>query len=381
MLISNKSSFDVDALALNLVEWANIAASTPPAYLGAGITEPLVLPKIPIGSSSNPVLGRMMDGKGLMLNCDLKDLGIKKSLPKVYERTLARRIFDKLGDERGTITTYDGIVNARGSGNYMDTMWSKSSTTTTAVSWASLYRTSGMPAAGTYTAIPTGASLNNTNTSSLLLGVPNPSGSNVAYLASVGSIAAQQINMYQFVDLLVACGSISLTSASAQTVSSAALTRYTTGAGVYITLEVTTAAGSTAQNATVSYTNQATTSGKSTGAQGMAASAIVQRLVPTTGNPWMPLASGDYGVQAVASITMSAANSAGAVALNIAKPLMFMPGLVSNTYGERDTSIELSTLIPLAQESGGSLGCLVLYILPNTTSTGILSPVVRTIWG
>ena len=381
MLVSPKSAFDVDQLAMNLAEWGAMAAAMPPAFMGAEIHEPMILPKIPIGRSSLPRVGHMMDGRGLLLDCDLKDLGIKKKIPHVYERTLARRLWDKLGDDRATITTYDGIVSARGSGQYVDGIWSKASLTTTAVSWSSMYMDTGMPTAGTYTAIPTGATLNNTNTASLLLGVPNPTGSNTAYLASVGAIAGQQINMYQFVDLLVGCGSISLTSASSQTVSSAALTRYTTGAGVYITLEVTTAAGSTAQNFTGTYTNQAGTSGQSTGAQGMATSAIVHRLVPTTGMPWMPLAAGDYGVQAVASVQFSAANSAGAVALNIAKPLVFMPGMVSNVYGEKDTSVELSTLQQLATESGGSLGCLVLYILPNTTSTGIMSPVIRTIWG
>lgn len=381
MLISPKSRYDVDALARNLAVLARQAAAMPPAYMGAGIHEPCIAPRAAIGQSSNGSIGKMLDGKGLLLEGDLKDLGILRPIPHVYERTLTRRLYDKLGDERGAITTYDGIVNARASSNFYDTVWGKASITTVASAWSSMYRAGGFPAAGTYSNIPSGAAKNSSDAGGLMLGFPNPSGGNSAYLATVGMIAGQQVNCFLFVDLLVAAGNILLTTASAQTVTPTALTRYTTGAGVYMTFEVTTAAGGTAQNVTVSYTNQAGTSGQSTGAVALTASAIVQRLEPVGAGLPMALASGDYGVRTLATVTMSGTNTGGPIALNLFKPLAFIPGLVANVYGEKDTTITLDTLVPMPVDGSGNVGCVALYVLPNTTSTGICTPTLRGIWG
>jgi hypothetical protein len=104
------------------------------------------------------------------------------------------------------------------------------------------------------------------------------------------------------VDLLVAAGNIVATSAAAQTVNTTALTRYTTGAGVMATLEVTTQTSATAHNVTINkYTDQDGNTLNTTGAQTAQAAAtanIVQRLVPVdTGSPFFSLASGDYGIR------------------------------------------------------------------------------------
>jgi hypothetical protein len=379
VLIPRKTPRDVDAIARNLATLGLQAANLPPAFMGAGIKEPVFAPA-GIGLSSPGVIGHVLDGKGLYVDFDLKKLGINKPIPHVYERTPFMRLKELLLDDAAAITTYDGIIAARGAGNYYDPLWGKISYTTVANTWSSLYRATGTPGAGTYSATP-GAKKDATDAAALSLGVPAP-GSNTQYLISFGAQAAQQINWFQLVDLLVCVGTISVTSTSAQTVSSAALTRYTTGAGVYMTFEVTTALGSTAGNITVSYTNQANTSGQSSGAQAMTTSAIVQRLLPITIGYACPLASGDYGVRAVASTTMSAANSAGVIALNIFKPLAFLPGLSANVYGEKDTSITVDGLVPLPLDSGSNqVGCLALYALTNTTSTGICNIGLRTVQG
>lgn len=381
MLISKKSYFDVDSLARNLASMGKQASQMPPAYAGAGIREPIFAPRARIGAGANDHIGYVLDGKGVYVNTDLKSLGILKPIPHVYERTPYMRLLDVIGDERGAITTYDGIISARGSGNYYDPLWGKASSTTVAANWSSVYRATGNPSAGSYSATP-GATKDSTDAGALTLGFPQPSGGNSAYLLSFGMAAAQQLNWLCIADLLCAVGSISVTSASAQTVSSATLTRYTTGAGVWMSFEVTTALGSTAGNITVSYTNQTGTSGRSTGAQAMTASAIVQRMLPITIGLPCPLQSQDYGVKAVSTTTMSAANSAGVIALNLFKPLGFIPGLVANVYGEKDTTITIDSLVPLVADSSTSnVGCLTAYVMPNTTSTGIMSLVIRGCWG
>lgn len=380
MLISKHSAYDVDQLARNLASMALQASMMPPAFASHGISEPIIAPRAPVGASRHSRLGRILDGKGIYLDADLKDFGIHKPIPHVYERTPLRRIFDVVGDEVGAITTYDGIIAARGAGNYYDPLWGKLSTTTVANQWTSLYRTAGTPAAGAYTTTP-GATKDSTDAGSLLLGFPAP-GSNSAYLLSIGMMAAQQINWLAVCDLLCAVGSIIVTSASSQTVSSAALTRYTTGAGVWMSFEVTTALGTGAASITATYTNQAGTGSRSTGTQLMTPSAIVQRMVPITIGLPTQLQSGDSGVRAVASTIMSATMTAGAVALNLFKPLAFIPGLVANVYGEKDTTITIDSLVPLVVDSGTSnCGCPVAYVMPNTTSTGIMSLVLRGVYG
>ena len=371
---------DVDTLAEHLARAGALAHSMPPAWEGAGVSEPFHgLDKF-FDASETPV-GHVLDGKGLLVGCDLKALGITKPIPHVYEKSLFSRLRDTLHDDRAAITTYDGIIAARASGQAYDMMVSKLTTTTVANQWSSIFRAGGVPAGvGTYANIPGGAALDCTNAGALNLGMPNISGSNLEYLLTFGAISIQQINMFLLVDLLVAAGNILATVNTSQTVNSTALTRYTSGAGVYMTFDVTTALGSTASNLTATYTNQAGAGSKSTGAQALNASAIVQRLQPVVLGPQISLAAGDYGVQSVQSVVMSAANSAGVLAVNLYKPLVFMPGIVAAIYAERDSTTTVDGLVQIAT-AAGVCGCLAAYVLTNTTSTGITIICLRSCFG
>lgn len=372
MLISKKSNnFNVDFLGENLARMALIARNMPPAYLGAGIREPIV-------SHGGGVLGHVLDGKGIYLDTDLKSLGIKGRIPHVFERSRTQRILDKLGGEDGAITTYDGIVNARAAGNMSDFVASKASYTTVANVWSTPYRSAGLPAAGSYASTP-GAVKDRTDAGALSLGLATP-GSGTDYLLSFGCVAAQQLNMIMVVDMLVAVGNIVATSLVAQTVSSAALTRYTTGAGVNATMEVTTQLGATPANHTMSYTNQAGTAAQTSTSNAMTVSAIIQRLQTATIGPQIQLASGDFGVQAVSTSTLSASMAAGAYAMILYKPLLFLPGLVANLYGERPTSSMIDGLVQLPTASS-QIGCLVPLFYTNTTSSGVATMTLRTCYG
>lgn len=373
MLITPKRHYDVDTIAQNLALMASWAKNGPDAYrVDASCKTPVIGP--------NGIIGYMLDGVGLALNTDLKDLGIHKPLPNVIERTPLARFLDKIGDERGAITTYDGIVAARAAGSMSDCIASKTSYTTVANVWSSAFRAAGVPAAGTYTNIPSGAALDATNAGSLALLLAPPTSGNKDYLLTFGFQAGQQINCILLVDILVAAGNILATVNTSQTVSSTALTRYTGGVGVYMTFDVTTAIGTTASNLTVTYTNSAGTGSRSSGAQAMTTSAIAQRLQPNTTSPYCPLQSGDAGVQSVQSVQLSAAMSAGVMALNLFKPLVMMPGIAANIYAERPMSSTLDGLVEL-QNVSLVLGCLAPYIFTNTTSTGTLNMKLGTCWG
>lgn len=367
--------YDPDILAKNLAYSAWLARKMPPAWDGARISQPLALP-------DGNVIGLMLPGKGLKLHADLKDLGITKPIAGVYQDSLTRRLIDLLGDERGAITTYDGIIAARCGGNGNDVAMFKSSVTTVAAAWHSLSSVSGgLPGAMSYTNIPGGAAHTRANAGAWSLGMSNPGGSNKKYLLTLGWSAVQQVNMLMLVDLLVAAANISCNSGSSPyTINTTALTRYTSGAGVMMTFEVTTALSGTADNVNVSsYTNQAGTGSHATGAIALTTSAIVGRLLPIATGPFVALQSGDYGVKSVETITMSGANT-GVLCLNLYFPLAFCPGVGPNAYTERDSTIQIDGITELVTASS-SLGCLTVYVLPNTTSTGIVNMFVRTCEG
>jgi hypothetical protein len=117
---------------------------------------------------------------------------------------------------------------------------------------------------------------------------------------------------------------------TAQTLTGTPTLRYTNGVGVRPYWVQTSTAGATGQNISLSYTNQAGTSGRSMPVTvAMTASAIVGHIshagvAANNYGPFLPLASGDTGVQNVASVTFSAANT-GTGALVLAREIARIP--------------------------------------------------------
>jgi len=400
---------DCDILARNLSMWAQFAMAMPASWDRAGVS-------IPIAAADGSYLGRMLPGRGIYVDCDLVEIGIRRAIGGVFEYSRTQRLIerwtrrrergelrntllkqgiqirgtvaDRLFDERGAISTYDGIINARATGQANDVSVAKSSFTTVANSWSSTWQAGGNPAAGTYTAIPGGSAPSYGTTGSLSYGLFNPSGGASKYLLTFGFTSAQTINIGLLVDLLSAAGNISANSTSAQTVNSTAITRNytpqagaTPGPGVMMSFDVTTALGSTASNLTVTYTNQSGTASRTTGSLAMTASAIAQRLQPAGFGPTAQLQSGDYGVQSVQTVTFSAAMGAGVVALNLFFPLAFVPGVAANAWIERDSTVQIDGVTQLVTDGSGNCGCLNLYIFPNTTSSGLIVASMRTCAG
>lgn len=396
---------DVDQIARQLGYLGRLGRSMPPAWDAARVS-------VPVCGPQGEWIGRVLPGRGLYVDFDLsRTIGTRRPIPYVFERTPVMKLqdaFRRLGSEAwaerraiasvalvglaacfpkllpgvlyGVVTQYDGIISARGAAN--DIALSKTSITTVASVYSSLYRAGGFPVAGTYTNIPGGAAHSRASTGAWSLGLKNPTAPNKKYLLTLGYTSSSNLNMLMLIDLLVAAGNINANATGNQTINSAALTRYTDGAGVLMTFEITTALGATPSNLTVnSYTNQAGTAARSTSAIAMTPSGIVQRLEPAALGPFMELQSGDYGVRSVETLAFSAAMGAGVVALNLYFPLAFIPGLGANVYLERDSTIQIDGLTELVQTSGGVLGCLAGYILANGTSSGVLTAFMRTAEG
>jgi len=138
--------------------------------------------------------------------------------------------------------------------------------------------------------------------------------------SAVGLVAGSLI-LY---DRLVHQGGLSGVTTGAQTTNlpTSALTRQTTGVGVELWLEIYTLIGVTGTTVTASYTNTVPTSGRTTKATSWGNTGFreAQRVIP------LPLAIGDNGVTAVASVTNAATTgTAGAFGVTLAYPLVVLP--------------------------------------------------------
>ena len=103
---------------------------------------------------------------------------------------------------------------------------------------------------------------------------------------------------------------------------------------------------------TASYTNQAGTSGRTTTSVNFWSGGLGQATVPPTANQvqFLPLQSGDYGVRAVASVTLSASTlTAGNFGVFLFKPLATTTRGI-NSAMENDYIIQTSSL-PEIQDS------------------------------
>ncbi|MBI3679057.1 MAG: hypothetical protein HY235_01405 [Acidobacteria bacterium] len=279
---------------------------------------------------------------------------------------------------QNAITSYDGIISARGSGNAEDEVFVKT-TATGGVSgvWYSILRSAGLPASISPGAIPGGSVMNRASTGAAPLLNP-ATGSKYLLTFGVSVPSVTGFSAILLADILVAAANISANTISAQTVNTAALTRYTPGAGVMMILAVSTALGATASNVTISYTNSSGASGRSTGAIAMTASAGVGRLQPGAGGFLIPLQSGDVGVQSVQTATFSAAMGAGVLDLYLFKPLVLIPTVAANTFIERDSTVQIDGLTELVVGTDSQAGCLGCFALTGGATTTTLTGFLRT---
>jgi hypothetical protein len=387
---------NVDLIAEEMIGWGKMARTMPRSYDAASVT-------YRVNTNEGADLGRMLPGRGFMSKVPLRSLGIHRQPPHVYDPSRFMRIRDAVqryafrhgifDTERGAITTYDGIIAARGAGNAQDIAFVKTTITTTANIWYTLWHAGGQPPAGTYlaTTAPTDANLDRTNAAALSTFLTNPTSPARKYLLSFGFAAGQQINMLILVDVINHGGAYRLSVTSAETVTTPTITgqrQYSTGTGVgnLVTLICATAGTpGTASTSILQYVNQA---GSNTNAPtlNVTNSAILADViwpacvaVTTTASFFVPLASGDTGVQAVKQHTASVAGT-GTLAHQVFFPLSFMPGISAGAYVERDSTIQIDGITELVQASN-VLGHLTCYVLPNTTSTGVTTGFMRTAAG
>ena len=168
-------------------------------------------------------------------------------------------------------------------------------------------------------AAPGGTARNPTNATMGALPFTDPTGGRAKYLCG-GYAYTNNFGAMTLYDRLADYRGLSGTSTSAQNTTSLAVNRYTgtESIGNQIWLEIYTIVGATATTATVSYTNQAGTSGRTSKAVVFGGTARRE----ATRHIRVPLADGDTGVRSVESVTLAATTGmAGDFGVTIAREI------------------------------------------------------------
>jgi hypothetical protein len=213
----------------------------------------------------------------------------------------------------------------------------KSFTIASGTDWTSAWLGTGAPPVG---AAPSGAASICNRATTGALAQTNPSGELWALLrrfelapATVGITSAA----IMVIDRLAHKGGLDGTLNTAQTVSTPALTRYTSGVGVRAAIEIYTSIGATGTTATMAYDGDSGTGHTSQPiVVGGAGFSNLGRFLP------MSVAAGDSGVKAVSTVTLAASTAtAGNFGVTLYKPLLLMNvGLGSNDWGTKEDALD-----------------------------------------
>ncbi len=255
-------------------------------------------------------------------------------------------------------SSMDDLVNEITSGKFNRADWNKitGGSAYTAGRWYDFSGLAGTPVANAFagTALAWRTCDETTGNGTQIFGLPHggnvsPDTKHVLNVSAITSVATGVPAQLMLVDLQGYWPGITNNSATAQTLTGTPSLRYTNGAGCRLFWVQTAAAGATAQNIAMSYSNTVPTSGRALPVTvAMTASAISTHISHsgTAANnygPFLPLASGDTGVSTVATVTFSAANT-GTGALCLARPLLTLPLTTVSVAAERDLLNQLPSL-------------------------------------
>lgn len=227
-------------------------------------------------------------------------------------------------------TTLDDLINAITNGQTDNVCWNKNSTAPIAVGvWHSTWAEQGVPGAGSTDSGGTqyvngsGGSGASANVGGFGFNTINVSPQGRIATASI--VHSSQIDSVIIADRLCAIGPVTVTSTGSKTLTTMpALPRYTSGLGVEVWLEVTTAFTTTAGSFFLnSYTNPAGTAAQNATSARLATAISATIKVGDMIGPF-PLLPGDNGVKALASFQVNVAPAAGAVNVVLIKRLPTM---------------------------------------------------------
>jgi hypothetical protein len=233
-------------------------------------------------------------------------------------------------------TSFDALVYARSSLGYgQDLDFQKTATFSPSAAgqnWT-LWAAGGLPAAGVYTgAAATAAQCTDATTGGIAF--TNAGTGRNLFAHSLSALCTSGTGTLILWDRLLYYPGLSHAPAATALTNGVALPRYTTGAGVYAFLEVTTALGAAAHTCDLTYTDQGGNAGATTGAQTIIVSSAAERIPHAF--RYFPLASGDTGIRSVQTVTFAGAGATGTSALVLAKRLAVIPIGTANVASVQD---------------------------------------------
>lgn len=256
-------------------------------------------------------------------------------------------------------TSIDDMVAEITAGKFNRADWNKitGAAAYTAGRWYDMSALGGTPIANAWagTSLTWTTCTETTGNGTQIFGIPN--GGNVSTdtkhllnAAAITAVATGVPSQLMLVDMQGYYPGINMNVATSQTLLGTPTLRYTNGVGIRAALVVVTTTGVTAHNISMTYTNSAGTGSRTLPVTvAGTASAITPHITHagTAANnygPFLPLASGDVGIQSVQSIQLSAASGAGTAALVLYKPLMTIPLTTATVASERDFVNQIPSL-------------------------------------
>lgn len=262
--------------------------------------------------------------------------------------------------------SYNDIINALSvNGQGQERFWSKPGITTVA---AGIYdyamQTTGIPGPG----YVVGTALTGRAILSTTAGMPafaNPTGPAQEHLLLVGAGSTVSLGVLMLYDRLIEYpfnGTVtSGTFTQPGTFPPRDAAGTVNGAGVLMFVENTNATASTTPTLNITYTNQAGTTGRTTGAIALIGAAQ-HRLAQN--QLWWPLAAGDSGVRSVQSYALSATATSTLLNIVLCRPLAFIPVPSGNTWVERDLVLQVASMPRLFDNTA-----LCMALIANTTTS------------
>jgi hypothetical protein len=278
------------------------------------------------------------------------------------------RVIPSFEQANMTITTRDQLINALGNNSSRLVLDKASLAAQVAGVYASLWRATGQPAQAaipTTPAAPTSATLG-------AIGFPNqtaPAESYLAYLFATSSNSAQSLEIH---DRLAHNGGLVFNVTTAQTISGLDLATLGVSANrigdanysdVQWWLEVYTAGGATASNATINVTFDDASTGN-LGALAVGGTLGASRLYGL--NILRTTAQQGKNIKGINSVTLSASTgTAGNFGFTATRPRTVLDMPLANKVNVADWAL-------LGLPSVPNDSCLQCIVLPSTTSTGTL---------
>lgn len=259
------------------------------------------------------------------------------------------------------ITSIDGIISGLGNNAQQLVINKASISTQVAGGFTSLWRATGTPAQG---AIPATAAICNKSLAGAF-GFNNPSVGISSYIARMMMLSSNSATDVQLHDRLAHMGGLNGTLTTAQTVgvdvSDSSLDSRrgdTTYRDVQWWLEWYASTGSTAVTATITYTNAAGVSGRTTNVS-LAASMAASRMLPIIG-------SGGEFIKSIQSVTLSATTATvGSFGVTATRGICGLSLALANSGVIGDWAMIGFPKVP-------DDSCLMLVVIPGTTSSGTL---------